>query len=128
MQTFKTFMKKKHSSKSEKTKKIVRERIRELFDQARNVFKEDKKLADRYVRLARELAMKYKASMPSDLKRQFCKHCHAFLFPPVNARVRTREGHVIYLCKECKHFMRFPYIKEQKAKRKSQKKDTAKKE
>ena len=111
-------MKKIYSKKDSSKKEIARERIKILFKQAKEVFKKDKSLANRYVKLARELAMKYKVRLPSELKRQFCKHCYSYLVPSVNVRVRTREGKVIYYCLECKKYMRFPYIKERKAKRK----------
>ena len=109
-------MPRRYHQKPQKQKEIAKERIKILFKEARKVFKKDKKLADRYVKLARELAMKYKVRIPSELKRQFCKHCYSYLMPSVNCRVRTREGKVVYYCMECKKYMRFPYIKEKKAK------------
>ena len=110
-------MKRKYSNKPEKNKQIAMERIDVLFEQAKGMFRKDKKLANRYVRLARELSMKYKIRIPSELKRQFCKHCNSYLMPSVNARVRKREGKIAYYCLECKRYMRFPYLRERKAKR-----------
>ena len=112
------FSKRKYSKKPAKQKEIARERIKILFKQAKSVFKKDKKLANRYVKLARELAMKFKIRIPSELKRQFCKHCYSYLMPSKNVRVRTRKGKVVYYCLECKKYMRFPYLREKKAKRK----------
>ncbi len=111
-------MKRRYSRKPGKQKDIARERIKTLFQQAKEVFNKDKKLSDRYIKLARELAMKFKIRIPPELKRKFCKHCYAYLMPSKNVRVRTREGKVVYFCLECKKYMRFPYLREQKAKRK----------
>ncbi len=94
-----------------KQKDIARERIKELFQQAGKVFDSDKSLANRYVTLARKLAMKTKIRIPLELKRQFCKHCYKFLMPGINARIRTRDGKVIISCLECHKFIRIPVVK-----------------
>lgn len=109
--------KKRYLKKDSKNKEIARERINILFEQAGEIFYEDKELADRYVQLALELSMKYRVPMPAEFKKRFCKRCRSYLIPSVNLRVRTREGKVVYQCMECKNYMRHPYIKEQKAKR-----------
>jgi ribonuclease P protein subunit RPR2 len=109
---------KRYQDKSKANKRIALERIRILFRQAKAAFKKDKSLANRYVKLARELSMKYKVPIPSNLKKQFCKHCRSYIMPSVNARVRTREGKLVYYCLECKKYMRYPYLKEQKERRK----------
>lgn len=111
-------MKHKYQRKPQKHKEIALIRIKTLFKQARYIFKKDKALANRYVKLARELSMKYKVPLPSNLKRQFCKHCHHFLMPSVNCRIRLQKTKVVYYCLDCKHYMRFPYLREKKAKRK----------
>ena len=110
-------MKKRYAKKSGKNKVIAKERIAVLFKQAKSVFRKEKKLANRYVKLARELAMKFKIRIAPNLKRQYCKHCYSYLMPSVNARIRTRNGKVVYYCLECKKYMRFPYLRERKAKR-----------
>ena len=74
-------MKQKYQKKSPKNKEIARERIETLFKEAKKVFNKDKSLANRYVKLARELAMKYKIRIPPPLKRRFCKHCYRYLMP-----------------------------------------------
>lgn len=88
---------------------MARERINILFEQADLRFKENSKLSDRYVELARKIAMKYKVRMPRELKRKFCKHCHKYLKPGVNCRVRTTGKNVVYYCKNCKRYMRIGY-------------------
>ena len=95
----------------QKQKEIALQRIITLFQQAENVFQKNKALANRYVSLARKIAMKVHAQIPRELKRRFCKHCYAYLKPGVNARIRTREGKVIISCFECKKFTRIPIRK-----------------
>ena len=100
-------MKRGYGKKPQKHKDIARERIQILFKEARDVFKKKPRLADRYVYLARKIAMKYKVRIPPELKRKFCKYCHTYLVPSVNCRVRVQRGKVVYYCMKCKKFMRF---------------------
>jgi len=94
-----------------KQKEIALERIHILFNEAEKTFSKNKTLANRYVSLARKIAMKVKLKIPLKLKRKFCKHCYKFLMPGVNSRIRTRNGKVVISCFECKKFMRIPMIK-----------------
>ena len=92
----------------EKLKKHVLERIKVLFREAKIQFKEGKQeLADRYVYLTRKAAMKVNLKLPKEIKRKFCKHCHKYIVPGVNARVRIHKNRVIYYCFNCKGYMRF---------------------
>ena len=97
----------KYKAKPKKHKEIALERIKILFEEAKQAFKEDPALANRYVKLARKLAMKYKVRIPREFKRKYCKHCYSYLRPPYNARVRIQKGKVVYTCYTCKKFMRF---------------------
>lgn len=109
-----------HRSRLEREKKeLAKERILILFDQARKRFLSDKTLSHRYVVIARKIAMKSRMHMPKEVKRQYCKNCLSFLYPPHNVRTRLQKAHIVTTCLECKHAMRFPYIREQKAKRKA---------
>ena len=109
-----SIMKRRHRKKPAEQVKIAKERIKELFKQADAIFNEEPKLADRYVMLARKIAMKYKVKIPSRLKRKFCKHCYKYLKPGVNCRVRIAKSRVIYYCLNCKRFMRFVLRKRKK--------------
>ncbi|MBW3015897.1 ribonuclease P [Candidatus Woesearchaeota archaeon] len=86
---------------------IAKERIKELFRQADQEFKNDPKLSDRYVQLARKIAMKFRIRIPRELKRKFCKHCYSYFKPGVTVRIRTKPGKVVYYCLKCKKYMRF---------------------
>ena len=111
-------MKSLASKKPEGQRKIALERIEELFSNADAEFSTDPLISNKYVALARKISMKYKMRIPPALKRRFCKHCHSYLKQGKNCRVRVSDGKVVYYCLECKKFMRFPYVREQKAKRK----------
>ena len=100
-------MKRKYSKKPAEQRQIAEERIIELFRQADIMFSRNKTLADRYVALARRISQKYKVKIPRELKRKFCKHCHSYLKPGVNCRVRIAKGRVVYYCLNCRKFMRF---------------------
>ncbi|HIG93041.1 TPA: ribonuclease P [Candidatus Woesearchaeota archaeon] len=89
-------------------KNLALERINSLFQQAQEIALKNQSLANRYVILARKIAMKVKVTIPVHLRRRFCKHCYTYLTPGVKARVRTRQGKVIISCLECKKFMRIP--------------------
>ena len=102
-------MKGKYREKSREQKEIARERINALFRQAKEVFKEKPELADRYVFLARKIAMRYKLRIPFELKRRFCKHCYKYLVSGRNCRIRVQRGKIVYYCLKCKRFMRVPY-------------------
>ncbi|NQU98059.1 ribonuclease P [Candidatus Woesearchaeota archaeon] len=100
-------MVRKYSKKTADHLNIARERIDKLFSQADEVFSENPELADRYVDLARKIAMKFKVRLKSEYKRKFCKHCYKYLRSGVNARVRTQSGKLVYSCFSCKKFSRF---------------------
>lgn len=89
-------------------KEIAKERISKLFQQAEEAFPKNKDLANRYVTLARKIAMKVKLRMPREYKRRYCKHCYKYLMPGENCRIRTYRGKVIISCLECKKFTRIP--------------------
>jgi len=99
--------KKKYFKKPEKIQKIAREQIKILFQLAKEVFKKDSKLSDKYVRLARKVAMKHKIRLSSEQKKRICKNCRKYLVPSINCRVRIHKHRLIYYCFGCKHFMRF---------------------
>jgi len=96
------------------TKRIALERIHKLFKLARETIHKDKALAQRYVNIARRLAMAAKVRLPREYRRQVCRHCKSFILPGVNCRVRIqqrREPHVVITCLECGKHVRIPLRK-----------------
>ena len=89
----------------------IKEKITGLLQHAETSFKENKALANRYVALARKAAMRHRFSIPSELKRNFCKNCYKFLSPGINCRIRISKGKKIIYCMECKKYSRVPYKK-----------------
>ena len=88
---------------------IARERIQRLHDLAREAAAagEDER-AREYIRRARRVAERNRLSLPRQFKRFTCDACDAYLRPGVNARVRTRDGHVVVTC-NCGTQARYPY-------------------
>ncbi len=98
----------RHSKKSSDNILTAHEHVNNLFKQADDAFNEDSSLSDRYVSMARSIAMKFKLKLKSEYKRKICKHCYKYLRPGVNCRVRNQTGKIVYSCFSCKKFTRFP--------------------
>lgn len=101
----------KQKSKNPATKKIAKERISELFRQARLAFAGHPERSNRYVELARRIAMRQRVRIDREFRRQYCHHCYAFLVPGCNMRVRVHDGNVVVTCGSCKGKMRYRVVK-----------------
>ena len=91
------------------TKHIAIQRIRRLFRLAREIIREDPTLAQRYVDIARKVAMAANVRLPREYRHQVCRHCKSFILPGVNCRVRIkqrREPHLVITCLNCGKQMR----------------------
>ena len=102
------------------TKRIAMQRIQTLFRLAKETFNENPPLAQRYVDLARKIAMAAKVRLPRGYRRQVCKHCKSFILPGVNCRVRVkqrREPHVVITCLNCGKQTRLPMKKKEEKSR-----------
>jgi len=91
--------------------KIAKERIAILFDEARKRVGKDRKLANRYVELARKIGMRYNVRLSPELKHNVCRKCKAYLAPGITATKRTKDGKIIITCNSCGHINRYPYRK-----------------
>lgn len=88
---------------------IAAERITRLHELARTATADGEfERAREYVRRARRVAERNRLSLPRDFRRFTCDACDAYLRPGVNARVRTRDGHVVVTC-DCGAQSRYPY-------------------
>jgi ribonuclease P protein subunit RPR2 len=88
---------------------IAEERIERLHALARGAAREgESDRAREYVRLARRIAERNRLTLPRRFTRFTCDACDGYLRPGQNARVRTREGHVVVTC-DCGHQERYPY-------------------
>ena len=97
--------------KEKQTEEIALERIRTLFSLAEEAFPKDPSRAQRYVDLARRIAMRTRTHLPRDLRRRVCPRCNAFLVPGATSRTRIsqrREPHVAVTCLKCGATARIP--------------------
>lgn len=98
-------------------KKIAFERIIGLFQMAQKIIHEDPALAKRYIDIAKKISSSYKVRIPSEYKRQICRHCKNFIVPGINCRIRVqkrREPHIVMTCLNCGGHMRIPLRKDQR--------------
>lgn len=90
---------------------IAKQRIETLFGLAKETFDQDPLLAQRYVDIARRIAMSAKVRLPRQHRSQVCRHCKGFMLPGANCRVRVRqlrEPHVVITCLKCGKQTRIP--------------------
>lgn len=90
-------------------KKIAIERIEILFREAEDSFKKNPNLSNRYVQIARNIAMKVNLKIPRTLKKKYCSHCYSYLKTGINARIRTRNKMLIIYCFKCKKYTKLPF-------------------
>jgi len=93
------------------TRQIALQRIRTLFRLAKRKIREEPELAQRYVEIARKIAMRTKLRLPKEYRRMICRHCKSFIYPCVNCRVRVRqrrEPHIVITCLICGKCTRIP--------------------
>jgi ribonuclease P protein subunit RPR2 len=93
------------------SKEIALERINYLFYMAGDTYALNPSRSARYALLAQKIGMRYRVSLPSDLKRKMCKKCNQFLVPGSNSRVRMGNGSIIITCLNCGSIKRYPFNK-----------------
>jgi ribonuclease P protein subunit RPR2 len=98
----------KYYRKPPRQVEIAKKRIKFLFGEAKNVFRLNSGLSDKYVKTARKLAMKYKIRIDSEFKKKFCSHCYGFFMPGVNSRIRIHKHRIVYYCNKCRNYTRIP--------------------
>ncbi|TGC06766.1 ribonuclease P protein component 4 [Methanolobus halotolerans] len=100
-------MAKHRRKKKAVAKEIAAERISYLFDMAGREYPYNPGRSDRYVSLAKKIGMRYRVSIPSELKKRMCKGCGSFLTPGGNCRVRLKNGLLIITCIKCGKVQRY---------------------
>jgi ribonuclease P protein subunit RPR2 len=83
-------------------------RIRRLFGLAEQAQRERQK-PERYVELARRIAMRYQVSLPTEIRRRVCRACGCLLTPGATARHRVASGRVSVTCLRCGAIKRYPF-------------------
>ncbi len=84
-----------------KRKEIALERIYRLFELAENEFGKKPERSKRYVELARKISTRNKATVPSELKKRFCKKCGSFLKKGKNAEWKKIGAMIEIKCGQC---------------------------
>jgi len=95
-------------------RRIAEERIDLLYGFAREVFGENRSLANRYVEIARRIGTRSRVRIPRELKRLTCKKCGVLLVPGANCRVRIRPDRgttLLIACLNCGNIKRYPVAK-----------------
>ena len=92
--------------------KLARGRIEELIEFANQTHSKDPKLANRYVTMARNIAMGTKVAIPASLKRYICHSCKELLVPGRNMRFRIHNKkhygtYISVTCLSCGHISRY---------------------
>lgn len=93
-------------------KKIAKERIEILFDEAKNAAREGKlDLANRYVKIARKIGMRCNVRIPQSLKRSFCKYCYAYLRPGISCstKIDSKKKLIKVKCFSCNKIIHYKY-------------------
>ncbi|MCP1662064.1 MAG: ribonuclease P [Methanocalculus sp. MSAO_Arc1] len=93
-------------------KKIARERVGILISLASASISGNPEQAQRYIGLARKIAMKQRLRLPKHLRRQFCRSCNTLLVPGHTSRVRVQRRRVIVTCLHCGQVRRYPVVKQ----------------
>ncbi|VVB54148.1 Ribonuclease P protein component 4 [uncultured archaeon] len=76
--------------------------------------------ADRYLAIARKIALRSSVPLPKQVKMRLCKGCHKYLMPGKTSRVRLNsESHRVETkCLSCGRVQCSPYLREQRVRRK----------
>ena len=101
----------------EKIKEIAQKRIERLFELAIEMLHERPDLSQRYVEIARKIAMRARVKLPREKRLLICRHCKKFIFPGVSSRIRIqkrREPHIVITCLHCGGYMRIPLRKKER--------------
>ena len=77
------------------------------FSEAGKTFPEHPGYSDRYVALARKIAMRHRVRIEKDYRRRYCHHCYRYLVPGANMRVRVHPGWVAVTCLVCRKTTRY---------------------
>jgi ribonuclease P protein subunit RPR2 len=108
---------KKWLTRMNTTEKIALKRIDVLFMLAKKIIHDDSELAQRYVYVARKIAMRTRLNIPKEYKSLICKKCKKFILPGVNCRVRIqhkRQSHLVITCFNCNKYTRISLLSREK--------------
>ncbi len=88
---------------------IAKERIEKLLSMAKGAASDsDLGLANRYVKQAWNIKLKFRVRLPLESRRLFCRKCLSFFAEGKTSRVRTKDRNLIITCLSCGHLTRAP--------------------
>ncbi len=96
----------------EDMQKVAKERINFLISSADEIISTNQDLANRYIEIARKIAMGAKITIPLEQKRKICHGCKKLLIPgnTMHFRLNRRKNYATYLsvtCHMCGHITRY---------------------
>ncbi|HLD18518.1 MAG TPA: hypothetical protein VJB90_00720 [Candidatus Nanoarchaeia archaeon] len=100
-----------------KSKLNASEEISNLLSFAKSKARTHPKESRSAIKLAWKLSQKFRKRLSSEQKKAFCNKCFTYYIPAVTATIRVGKSRVAYHCLYCSTITKYPYKKEQKAKR-----------
>lgn len=84
-------------------REIAAERISILYELAKDGYKENPELSNRYARLIRQISRHYRVKLGKEVKLHICKKCGSFLVPGSNVSVKmiSSKRLIAYKCRVC---------------------------
>jgi ribonuclease P protein subunit RPR2 len=106
-------MKRNRKTQSKERIKIAKERIKRLFNLAKEGYEKNPERTARYIELARKIGKRYNVRLTRKEKRSFCKNCNHLLIPnkTSTSEIDSKKQLVIIKCTNCGNIYRYPYEK-----------------
>ncbi|MDE1870698.1 MAG: ribonuclease P [Candidatus Micrarchaeota archaeon] len=84
-------------------KSIALERMELLYALAKEAYKDDPELSERYVRLIGQISRHYRVKPSIEVKRHICRKCGSLLVPgaSLSVRIASSKRRIIYRCTIC---------------------------
>jgi len=96
----------------EEANQIAKERVEKLFDQAEKAAAQGEfESANRYIKMAWNIKLKFQLRLNSYQKKLFCKKCLAFLIDGKTGKYRTENKELVITCQNCGDVKRIPLKK-----------------
>ncbi len=89
-------------------KQIAIKRMEILFNNAISNAKNNPSLAQKQAEIAKKISMKFKITMPFEIRSNFCKKCKKFIAPGITSKIRlgSKPKSIRITCSYCNHTYR----------------------
>ena len=89
-------------------KQIAIKRMEILFNNAISNAKNNPSLAQKQAENAKKISMKFKITMPFEIRSNFCKKCKKFIAPGITSKIRlgSKPKSIRITCSYCNHTYR----------------------